>query len=204
MFLHAGLGHILFNMLALYFFGPRLELELGGSTSSGSTWSAAWPAPRFRSSSRTTRPSWRLRRGLRRAHRVRVVLAAIADLHLGLFPIEARWMVAGVTALSLFGGFAGGGTGWRTSRTSGIPRELPLPEVRGGAARPHGRGSPGEGRTASGDRARDDRALEEHFHGGNARGEQGGIPEDHAQARYVGEGNLTPEEIAFLERFAAR
>ena len=30
MFLHAGLWHLLFNMLALYFFGPRLEARLGG------------------------------------------------------------------------------------------------------------------------------------------------------------------------------
>lgn len=30
MFLHAGLWHIAFNMLALYFFGPRLEDRLGG------------------------------------------------------------------------------------------------------------------------------------------------------------------------------
>ncbi len=30
MFVHAGLGHIFFNMLGLFFFGPRLELQLGG------------------------------------------------------------------------------------------------------------------------------------------------------------------------------
>src|SRR5665811_2185138 len=30
MFLHGGIGHIFFNMLALYFFGPRLESRLGG------------------------------------------------------------------------------------------------------------------------------------------------------------------------------
>ena len=30
MFLHGGTGHVLFNMLALYFFGPRLETLLGG------------------------------------------------------------------------------------------------------------------------------------------------------------------------------
>ena len=30
MFLHAGFGHLAFNMLGLYFFGPRLELRLGG------------------------------------------------------------------------------------------------------------------------------------------------------------------------------
>jgi membrane associated rhomboid family serine protease len=31
MWLHSGIGHIFFNMLALYFFGPRLEQRLGGT-----------------------------------------------------------------------------------------------------------------------------------------------------------------------------
>src|SRR6185436_3814100 len=31
MFLHGGIGHIFFNMLALFFFGPRMEAELGGN-----------------------------------------------------------------------------------------------------------------------------------------------------------------------------
>src|SRR5205807_7429701 len=30
MFLHAGMGHLFFNMLGLFFFGPRLELVIGG------------------------------------------------------------------------------------------------------------------------------------------------------------------------------
>jgi membrane associated rhomboid family serine protease len=30
MFLHAGIWHLAFNMLALFFFGPRLETRLGG------------------------------------------------------------------------------------------------------------------------------------------------------------------------------
>ena len=30
MFLHAGLGHLFFNMIGLFFFGPRLEERLGG------------------------------------------------------------------------------------------------------------------------------------------------------------------------------
>lgn len=29
MFVHGGLGHVAFNMLALYFFGPQLEVRLG-------------------------------------------------------------------------------------------------------------------------------------------------------------------------------
>ncbi len=29
MFLHAGLGHLFFNMIGLFFFGPRLEMRLG-------------------------------------------------------------------------------------------------------------------------------------------------------------------------------
>src|SRR5512132_304369 len=31
MFVHAGIGHIAFNMLGLYFFGPRVEQRLGGA-----------------------------------------------------------------------------------------------------------------------------------------------------------------------------
>lgn len=30
MFVHGGFGHIFFNMLGLFFFGPRLEIQLGG------------------------------------------------------------------------------------------------------------------------------------------------------------------------------
>src|SRR5436305_2835435 len=29
MFLHGGIGHIFFNMLGLYFFGPRVEQRMG-------------------------------------------------------------------------------------------------------------------------------------------------------------------------------
>jgi len=32
MFLHGGFGHLFFNMLGLYFFGPRLEDRLGGKS----------------------------------------------------------------------------------------------------------------------------------------------------------------------------
>ena len=32
MFVHANLSHIFFNMLGLFFFGPRLEMQLGGKS----------------------------------------------------------------------------------------------------------------------------------------------------------------------------
>jgi membrane associated rhomboid family serine protease len=32
MFLHAGFGHLFFNMLGIFFFGPRLEMRIGGSS----------------------------------------------------------------------------------------------------------------------------------------------------------------------------
>lgn len=32
MFLHADFGHLFFNMLGVFFFGPRLETKLGGAT----------------------------------------------------------------------------------------------------------------------------------------------------------------------------
>ncbi len=37
MFVHGGIMHILFNMIALYFFGPRVEERLGGRRFSRST-----------------------------------------------------------------------------------------------------------------------------------------------------------------------
>ncbi len=37
MFLHAGFMHLLFNMIGLFFFGPRLEARLGRKASWGST-----------------------------------------------------------------------------------------------------------------------------------------------------------------------
>jgi membrane associated rhomboid family serine protease len=41
MFLHGNFMHILFNMIGLFFFGPRLEARIGSGTSSAST---CWPA----------------------------------------------------------------------------------------------------------------------------------------------------------------
>ncbi|HLF15340.1 MAG TPA: rhomboid family intramembrane serine protease [Bacteroidota bacterium] len=112
MFLHAGLGHILFNSIALFFFGPRLEAELGEkhflwlyivSGLSGAALSFIF------------------------SFNTAIVGASAAIYGVligftwfwprsqfyiwGILPVEARWLVVGMTALSIFGGFGGGGDG---------------------------------------------------------------------------------------------
>lgn len=110
MFLHAGLGHLFFNMLGLFFFGSRLEDRLGGRhfltlyLVSGLVGAVA---------------------SLIFTPRAAVVGASGAifgvmlgyarywprDLVLiwGIFPVQARWLVVGMTVLSLGQGFGGAG-----------------------------------------------------------------------------------------------
>lgn len=112
MFLHAGLGHILFNMLGLYFFGPRLEAELGerrflwlyvisGLSGAALSFLFSFEAAIVGASAA-----------------VYGVLIGFtwfwprSQIYIwGILPVEARWMVAGMAALSVFGGFGGGGDG---------------------------------------------------------------------------------------------
>lgn len=113
MFLHGGLMHLLFNMLSLFFFGPRLELRLGGSHFlglyfisglAGGLLSLVFPVP---------------------FAPIAIVGAsgAVFGVFLGfamfwprdqiyiwgILPIEARWLVAIATAISLYSGFGSSG-----------------------------------------------------------------------------------------------
>ncbi|MBI4501712.1 MAG: rhomboid family intramembrane serine protease [Gemmatimonadetes bacterium] len=106
MFLHANITHILFNMLALYFFGSRVELRLGGRR---------FLALYFISGLMGALLS------LFFTPRAAIVGAsgAIFGVMLGyarywprdlvyiwgVFPVQARWMVIAMTVLSLYGGF---------------------------------------------------------------------------------------------------
>jgi len=74
MFLHANLWHLLFNMLGLLFFGPRLEAELAGGISCSCTHQRASPELSFRSSP-PCRDRGGVRRSLRRASGLRAILA---------------------------------------------------------------------------------------------------------------------------------
>ena len=111
MFLHApGFGHIFFNMLTLFFFGPRVEDRLGGkaflglyftSGITGALLSIPVGAPIIGASGA-----------------IFGVLLAYAwfwprnqMLIWGIIPIEARYMVLLMTGISLYFGFGGAGGG---------------------------------------------------------------------------------------------
>jgi membrane associated rhomboid family serine protease len=110
MFVHAGLGHIFWNMLALYFFGPRVEQRLGSErffalyTISGIfgallSFVLAPSAPIVGASGA-----------------IYGVLLAFArfwprdQIYIwGIIPVEARWLVVIYTLMSLFFIRYGGG-----------------------------------------------------------------------------------------------
>ncbi len=108
MFLHGGLGHIFFNMLGLYFFGPRVEARIGSprfawlyvvSGIAGALLSMlfAWNSPIIGASAAIYGV---LLAFARFWPREQVLLWMIV-------PIEVRWLVLGFTLLSIFNGYQG-------------------------------------------------------------------------------------------------
>ena len=111
MFVHAGVWHLLFNMLALYFFGPRVEARLGGrqflllyliSGLVGALTSLLTPSAAIVGASGAI---FGVMLGYARYWPQALVLVW------GVIPIQARWFVIGMTALSLFAGFGGSQAG---------------------------------------------------------------------------------------------
>jgi len=112
MFVHAGLGHIFWNMLGLFFFGPRLERQLGGkyfirlyllSGLGGAVFQSLFPpfAPMVGASGA-----------------VFGVLLGFAyfwpreKIYIyGIIPVESRILVGVVAALSLYSGISGSASG---------------------------------------------------------------------------------------------
>jgi membrane associated rhomboid family serine protease len=108
MFLHGGLGHLFFNMLALFFFGPRVEERLGSrnfvnlyliSGLSGALLSWILPTHAFI---------------IGASGAVFGVSLAFAMfwpttqiMIWGIVPIQARWLIVGYTVYSLFAGVTG-------------------------------------------------------------------------------------------------
>lgn len=112
MFLHGGLGHIAFNMLALYFFGSRVEARIGSrhfialylvSGIAGALLSLAFTpfVPIIGASGAIFGVSYAF------AYfwpRDRIYIW-------GVLPVEARWLVVFYVAMDLFGGFTGSRSG---------------------------------------------------------------------------------------------
>jgi membrane associated rhomboid family serine protease len=104
MFLHADLWHLVFNMLALYFFGPMLELRLGGrrflglylvSGVTGALFSFTTPFGRVIGASGAV---YGVMYGFARYWpRVQVLIW-------GILPVQAWVLVIVMTALALYGG----------------------------------------------------------------------------------------------------
>lgn len=112
MFAHSpsGFSHILFNMLALYIFGPRVEMRLGATNFillyliagiSGGLLSIPFT------------PYARIVGASGAIFGVQLAFAKYFPREKifiwGVIPVEARVLVVIMTALSVFGGFSGGG-----------------------------------------------------------------------------------------------
>ena len=109
MFVHGGFAHILFNMIALYFFGSRVEQRLGPS--------------RFVTLYFLSGISGALLSCVFSTNPIIGASGAVFGVELayarfwprdviyiwGVIPVEVRWLVGISTALAVFGGFTGGG-----------------------------------------------------------------------------------------------
>ena len=108
MFLHAGLSHIFFNMLGLYFFGPRVEERIGSrrfiqlyfiSGISGALLSVLFA------------PSAAIVGASAAVFGVMLAFAMFWPrdqiLIWGIIPVEVRWLVIITTALALWSGLSG-------------------------------------------------------------------------------------------------
>ncbi|MEK7668890.1 MAG: rhomboid family intramembrane serine protease [Gemmatimonadota bacterium] len=204
MFLHAGFGHLLFNMLGLYFFGPRVEQRLGGrrflglyvvSGLVGALLSLATPYARIVGASGA----------------VFGVMLGFArywprePIYLwGVFPVEARVLVVVTTVLALWGAFSGASGGIahfaHLGGYLGGFVYLRWVEARSPAARFRAQLAPEPKRASDADLERWRRIDASTLHPVN-REECERVM---AKLDASGVGSLTPGEREFLQRFSAR
>jgi len=201
MFLHAGTFHLLFNMMGLFFFGPRLEARIGGqrflrlylvSGLSGALFSLATPhVPIVGASGAIFGVFVGFARYWPRAQ----------VLIWGIVPVEARIMVILMTVLALMGGFGVGQSGVAHFAHLGgfVGGWLYLrgAEARSAATafRQVARAAPRPEPSAVERWRRIDRST---LHPVNAEEVERVL----AKMETLGANSLTPDERAFLERFA--
>jgi len=204
MFLHAGFGHLLFNMLGLYFFGPRVESRLGGrrflglyltSGLVGALLSLATPYARIVGASGA----------------VFGVMLGFArywprePIYLwGVFPVEARVLVVVTTVLALWGAFsrATGGIAHLAHLGGYVGGFVYLRwvEARSPAARFRAKLAPKPKRHSDADIERWRRIDASALHPVNREELERVLAKVNAE----GIPGLTPGEREFLERFSAR
>jgi membrane associated rhomboid family serine protease len=205
MFLHADLFHLLFNMLALYFFGPRLEERLGSGRFLAlylvSGLVAALLSILFAFNARVVGASGAvfgvLLGSARYWPRDRIFIW-------GILPVEARFLVGALAALSLWAGFTGSGSGVaHFAHLGGFLGGflfLKFLESRSAAARFRARAQPAARPSLAGlDLARWARIDRSQLHPLNREE----VDRLLAKARDGGASSLTPDERAFLDRFSA-
>ena len=105
MFIHGDFSHILFNMLGLFFFGPRLEMYLGEKRF---LWLYAVSGLTGALLSTVFSPNVAIIGASGAVYGVFLGFAYFWPKELiyiwGILPVQARWMVVGFTLLSLYGG----------------------------------------------------------------------------------------------------
>lgn len=202
MFLHADLWHILFNMLGLFFFGPRMEARLGGrrflwlyfiSGISGALLSVFTPSAAIVGASGAT---FGVFLGYARYWpRERILIW-------GIVPVEARVLVIVMTVLALYGGMTGGGGVAHLAHLGGFLGGflyLRWSERHSPAAKFRARAEPGLRTPTPGDVERWARIRPEGMHPVNREEYERVI----RKLRDEGVAKLTPSERAFLDRFCA-
>ncbi len=205
MFLHGGWLHLLFNMIVLYFFGPRLEERLGSKRFLGLYFSSGIAGAL---ASLITPTAWIV--GASGA--VFGVLLGFArywpreQIYIwGILPVQARILVVVMTALSLWAGFTGAQSGVahfaHLGGFAGGYAFLKWVEIRSPARRFKKKVEQSAQRPSAGKREdlkRWKRIRREEMHPVN----QEELDRVFEKIDERGVSSLTPEERAFLDRFS--
>ncbi len=112
MFLHAGLMHLIFNMIGLFFFGPRLEARLGARGFLGLYFLSGLGGAAF---------SFAFSYGAPVVGASAAVYGIIIGFAMywprepiyiyGVLPVQARWLATAIVVISLYSGISGSGGG---------------------------------------------------------------------------------------------
>lgn len=156
-FLHAGVLHLLLNMIGLFFFGPRLENALGGRRFLGlylTSLAAAALASLLTPYTPIVGASGAVFGVLvgfaKHWPRERIYLWAVV-------PVEARWLIVLLAAYSIFAGLRGGGNIAHFAHLGGLVggwAYLKVVELRSPARRFRKKAAPSFGRVTNADIAR--------------------------------------------------